>query len=75
MENQVKRIKLELEMPRFCGECPMAYYTEGCYSDDCQLYYYLGLDEIKDANIGDYFTKDEGVPNWCPLLKCEKVEV
>ena len=74
MEKQTKKIKLELEMPQYCGECPMAYETEGCYSDECQLYYYLGLDEINDANIENYLNKDNGVPNWCPLLKCEKVE-
>ena len=74
MEKQVKRIKLELEMPQSCGKCPMAYETEGCYSDDCQLYYYLGNDEEFGGDIDNYFTEKDGVPSWCPLLKCEKME-
>lgn len=74
MEKQSKKIKLELEMPQYCGECPMAYYTEGCHWDECQLYYYLGNDNEFRADVENYRHEDDGVPNWCPLLKCEEVE-
>ena len=25
-----------IDMPKSCEECPIAYFTEGCYRDECQ---------------------------------------
>ena len=71
--NENKKITLTMDMPSNCYECPMCYETEGCYSDVCQLYFYLSNEnEDFDAEIYNY--KDD-IPKWCPLLKFEKVEV
>jgi hypothetical protein len=66
------KIKFEMDMPSNCYECPMCYETEGISYDSCQLYYYLRNenDNFK-AKICDF---RQNTPDWCPLLRFEKVE-
>ena len=66
------KIKFEMNVPSNCYECPMCYETEGISFDSCQLYYYLRNenDNFK-AEICDF---RQSIPDWCPLLRFEKVE-
>lgn len=40
-------IEIDIEMPKNCKECPCSYFTEGAYSDYCQIV----NSEIEDENI------------------------
>ena len=61
------KVKVEIEMPKKCGECPMFYETEGVFADICQL---VNSEDWNEAVIQDPYEK----PEWCPLNKCEVVK-
>ena len=52
---------IDIEMPRLCNDCPCSYFTEGCYSDYCQING-KDFDEETKTEIGDYKRQ-----KWCPL--------
>jgi hypothetical protein len=59
------------DKPDSCEKCPCAYETEGCYTNFCQLAYYLNPDDVKtDKYVFDDIYTDE-IPDWCPLMEVE----
>lgn len=68
-----EKVKVVIDMPSRCRECPFAYYTEGCYSDCCNL---IGRN-FEETKVSDFYKCDEGYmekrPDWCPLNSCERI--
>lgn len=60
----MKKVKIEIDMPHCCGECPC-----GHYQDECS---YCGLIDYYDKkNEIDQYSLN-GKPEWCPLLENPK---
>lgn len=55
-------IQIDIEMPKTCNECPCSYFTEGMYSDYCQI---NGRDFDKETRIDVLTYKRQ---KWCPLI-------
>lgn len=56
----MEKVKIEIDMPEYCGDCPCGHYDEG--QSWCGLRNYYD----KDNTIDGYCL--EGKPEWCPLL-------
>ena len=62
-----KKIKVIIDMPTSCGECPIGhYYDTGDGWCDLVNYY------AKENDIEKY--SETGRPDWCPLNNCEVME-
>lgn len=53
---------IDIEMPKLCNDCPCSYFTEGCYSDYCQING-QDFDEETKIEIEGYYKRQK----WCPL--------
>lgn len=64
-------ILIDIDMPETCNECPCSYFTEGMFSDYCQL---TKRDFDKESEGKTYYGATNGVykrQNWCPLKESE----
>lgn len=56
----MEKVKIEIDMPNCCGECPMGHFNES--SSWCGL-----LDYYDKRNIIDGYSS-KGKPSWCPIM-------
>lgn len=61
----MKKVKIEIDMPNCCGECPCGHFPDA--------YSWCGLRDYydKENQIDKY--SSEGKPEWCPLLANVKI--
>lgn len=58
---------IDIEMPKLCNDCPCSYFTEGCYSDYCQINGKDFEDEYAGRTIFGEKNGEYERPDWCPL--------
>lgn len=64
-------VKVIVEIPKNCEECPFSYLTEGMYCNYCRLKALDGTNPF-EAEICDYMIGEKR-PEWCPLDECKRV--
>lgn len=67
-------IQIDIELPQTCNDCPCSYFTEGAYSDYCQVKH---QDFDKETEGKTYFGRPNGVytrQKWCPLKEVKETE-
>ena len=67
-------IIIDMEMPKTCNDCPCSYFTEGAYSDYCQI---MNKDFDKETEGKTCYGTSNGVyarQKWCPLKESEEAD-
>jgi len=64
-------IQIDIPMPTDCRDCPCAYFTEGAYSDYCQINQRDFEDKDAERTIFGEKNGHYKRPIWCPLIDLE----
>ena len=67
-------IQIDIEMPKTCNDCPCSYFTEGAYSDYCQVLNRRFDKETEKKLICGLPSGEYKRQEWCPLKESEEEE-